>query len=73
MKNFDPIDIIFITIISFYLVALIIFIVILISLLKKYDEDGNRIKNDDKILKEMNSISNTILETIKNNKYKKID
>ena len=64
MKSFDPIDIIFITIISFYLIALIIFIVILVNLLKQYDEDGNRIKNDDKVINEMNVLSINFLRNL---------
>lgn len=74
MKSFDPIDILFMSLIGFYLVVLVVFIVIFVKLSKKYDNNGNKLNGEDDILiTEMNEYSNEFLIWFKNtiNKIKK--
>lgn len=64
MKIFDPIDIVFILLIGFYLIILLTMIFLFLLLSRDYDDEGNRVKEDKKISK-YNNYANSFLEKLK--------
>lgn len=64
MKSFDPIDIVFMLLIGFYLIILLTMIFLFVLLSRDYDDEGNRVKEDQKISK-YNNYANSFLDKLK--------